>query len=138
MIPSVSAQPKHWTEAFLDVGYERGGQGPKAYDCWAFFRWVQRERFGRDLPAHATPPSLGGIARAMPVWAGEFGWQQVEKPKEGDAVFLSALKMSTHIGIWVADARAVLHCPEGGAVLHGARHLAATGWRLRGYYAPVT
>ncbi len=127
----------HWTTAFLGVGYERGGQGPATFDCWSFFRWVQRERFGRELPAHATPPSLGGIAKAMPLWAAEFGWETVAAPKEGDAVFLSTLKMTTHIGVWVGDINAVLHCPEGGAVLHDARHLAAAQWRTRGYFRPV-
>ncbi len=127
----------HWAEKYLGVGYERGAQGPKVYDCWSFFRWLQRERFSRELPAHATPPSIGGIAKAMPRWAAEFGWEPVEVPSDGDAVFMSQLKVTTHIGVFVGDLKAVLHCPEGGAVLHDARHLAAAQWRLRGYFRPV-
>lgn len=124
--------------AYLCAGYERGADGPALYDCWSFFRWVQRERFGRDLPAHATPPSMGGIAKAMPIWAAEFGWEAVEMPNNGDAVFLSQMKQPTHIGVWIGDLRSVLHCPEGGAVLHDARHLAVAQWRTRGYFRPVT
>lgn len=128
----------HWTTAFLGVGYARGGQGPQDYDCWSFFRWVQREHFGRHLPAHATPPSLGGIAKAMPKWAGEFGWRITLKPGDGDAVFLSTLKMPTHIGVWIGDLQTVLHCSEGGAVLHDAFHLKIAAWRVRGFYTPET
>ncbi len=127
----------HWVQTFLDVGYERGATGPKVYDCWSFFRWVQREQFGRELPAHATPLSVAGIAKAMPVWAAEFGWAPVEEPIDGDAVFLSQVKVTTHIGIWIDDLRAVLHCPEGGAVLHDARHLVAARWRVRGHFRPL-
>ncbi len=128
----------HWATAFLDVRYARGAEGPQDYDCWSFFRWVQRERFGRRLAAYATPISLGSIAKAMPAWAAEFGWQATDAPRDGDAVFLSVLRHPTHIGVWVADLGRVLHCPEGGAALHDHFHLTAAGWRLRGYFTPVT
>lgn len=127
---------RHWTEPFLDVGYERGGIGPKTYDCWTYFGWVQRERFGRSLSPYFTPPTLRGIARAMQTPPEEFGWHAVERPTEGDAVLMSHLRHATHIGIWT-DLGRVLHCPEGGAVLHDAFHLKAAGWRLRGFFTPM-
>lgn len=138
MVSFPVAQYRHWTEAFLGVGYVRGGQGPEVYDCWTYWLWVQRERFGRRVPPYATPPTLRTIAKAMPAWAAEFGWSQVEQPIDGDAVFMSHMKHATHIGTWICDGtlQAVLHCPEGGAVLHDRAHLAVAGWRIRGFYRP--
>ena len=127
----------HWTTSYIGARYERGAQGPTAWDCWSFARWVQKAHFGRDVPFQPTPASLGSIAKAMPAWAEEFGWRPTEKPTDGDAVFLSILKHPTHVGIWVADLKSVLHCPEGCSMLHDAFHLKAAGWRVRGYFAPV-
>lgn len=128
-----------WTERFLGVGYKRGGQGPDVYDCWSFFRWVQRERFGRDVPFMPTPASRGSIARAMPEWAAEFGWRRLadeEARETGDAVFMANMLHPTHVGVWVADLPewAVLHCPEGGAALHRRAHLDMARWRLHAFY----
>lgn len=126
----------HWATPFIGWEYVRGAQGPEAWDCWSFFREVERQRFGRDLPAVPSPPSLRQIARAMPEWAGSFGWHVTTAPRDGDAVFLARLRDPTHIGVWVADLASVLHCAEGGSVLHDARHLAAGLWRRRGYFTP--
>lgn len=132
-----AAHYRHWTEPFLAAGYARDGRGPTLFDCWGHFLWVQREQFGRELPAHATPPSLGSIAKAMPRWAGALGWSPVAEPADGDAVFMAHMKHATHIGTWASDLKSVLHCPEGGAVLHDAFHLEVAGWRARGFYRPV-
>lgn len=128
----------HWTERFLGIGYARGGDGPQAYDCWNFARWVQREHFGRDVPFMPTPASHGSIAKVMDPWAVEFGWRRVETPADGDAVFLACLREPTHVGIWVGDLKAVLHCSLGGAALHTPFHLSAFGWRVCGYFRAGT
>lgn len=126
----------HWSERFLDFGYERGSEGPKNYDCWSFLRLVQAEQFGVIIPYMPTPRSLGAIARAMEPWARQFGWERVERPTHGDAVFLSAFREPTHVGTYVGDLGkpAVLHCPEGGAALHNFSHLEQLRWRVRGYF----
>lgn len=126
----------HWCTPFIGLPYQRGAQGPEAWDCWSFFRRVQRERYGRELPLLPSPEGLRQIARAMPVWAGQFGWRVTTAPIDGDAVFLCRLRDPTHIGVWLADLKATLHCCEGGSVLHDARHLAAAQWRVRGYFTP--
>lgn len=80
---------------------------------------------------------MGAIARAMPSWAEQFGWRPAVAPKDGDAVFLACLRDPTHIGVWVEDLKATLHCAAGsGSVLNDARHLAAAQWRVRGYFSP--
>lgn len=127
---------RHWSERFMGVGYEKGAQGPDLYDCWSHFRWVQREQFGRDVPFAPSPRSRGATARAMPVWAAEFGWSETATPICGDAVFLSYWTVPTHVGVYVDDVRepSVLHCPQGGVALHSLFHLKAARWRVRAYY----
>ena len=126
----------HWTALYLGLPYERGAQGPELWDCWSFVCHVQRERYGREVPALPSPASWGAVARAMPEWAAQLGWRPTETPRDGDAVFLSRMKDPTHVGIWIADLKSVLHCAVGGSVLHDARHLAMAQWRVRGYFTP--
>lgn len=126
----------HWAARYVGWPYRLGAQGPDCWDCWSFLRAVERERFGRDLPPLPSPPTLQAIASAMPTWAAAFGWRESERARDGDAVFLSRLKTPTHIGVWVDDLRSVLHCAEGGSVLHDARHLRDAQWRVRGIFTP--
>lgn len=127
----------HWAARFVGWPYAPGAQGPVEWDCFAFFRAVQREQFGRDVPLVPSPVSWGGVAKAIPASAKEFGWLPTEDPKDGDAVILSRMREATHLGVWVADLKSALHCAEGsGSVLHTARHLTAAGWRVRGFYSP--
>jgi hypothetical protein len=126
----------HWTASYIGWGYERCAQGPELWDCWSFFRHVQLEKYGRDLPLLPSPPSWNAVAKAVPGWAAQFGWRSTETPVDGDAVFLSRMKDPTHVGIWIADVKATLHCAVGGSVLHDARHLDIAQWRVRGYFTP--
>jgi cell wall-associated NlpC family hydrolase len=126
----------HWATSFIGFEYRRGAQGPLEFDCWSFFRHVQRARFGREVPALPIPNSWRAIAEGIPFWAAQIGLKQTGTPQDGDAVFLARLRDPTHIGIWVGDLRSVLHCCEGGSVLHDARHLAAAQWRVGGYFSP--
>jgi hypothetical protein len=97
---------------------------------------VQREHYGRDIPLLPSPTSWGAVARAVPNWAAKYGWRAITSPRDGDAVLMSQTTEPTHVGIWIGDLKATLHCPVGGSVLHDARHLAAAQWRVRGYYTP--
>lgn len=126
----------HWATPFVGWQYQRGAQGPEYWDCWSFFREVQKRNYDREIPALPTPPSWREIAQAFPEWSARYGWKPVAAPRDGDAVFMARLRDPTHVGIWIADLKATLHCCEGGSVLHDARHLAAAQWRVRGYYSP--
>ena len=66
----------------------------------------------------------------------QLGWRPTETPRDGDVVFLSHMKDPTHVGIWIADLKSVLHCAVGGSVLYDARHLAIAQWRVRGFFTP--
>jgi len=126
----------HWSESYLHLGYKVGVAGPDLYDCWTFFRLVQRERFGRDVPFMPSPLSRGTTAKVMPTWASSFGWAEVRVPETGDAAFMANGRVATHVGVFVGDlpARHILHCPEGGVRLHTFQHLELLGWDIRSYW----
>jgi hypothetical protein len=131
-----TASPGHWVKQYVGWPYQRCAQGPELWDCWSFFRHVERERYARDVPFLPSPASWAGVAQAVVNWAGKCDWRPTDMPRDGDAVILSRLRDPTHVGIWIADLKAVLHCAVGGSVLHDARHLAAAQWRVRGYFTP--
>lgn len=119
-----------WAARHIGIPWEAGAQGPDAYDCWAFFRMVQREHFGRQVPVilapdYDDPTALAGLFRSHE----ENGrWQPVtDKPRHGDAVIIHK---PLHVGIWLdADGGGVLHCVRGAGVIF--THDAA--WRVSGF-----
>lgn len=131
---------QHWSLPFIGLPYAHDGEGPHAFNCWFFLRHVQRARFGRELPALSSPPTLLGQARALTSWADAFGWVEVERPISGDAVYLSQLTHASHVGVYVADVASgsVLHCLQGaGSVCTPASVLRDHGWKILGYYRPA-
>jgi cell wall-associated NlpC family hydrolase len=128
----------HWTELYLGLPYEEGGQGPQAFDCWGFFRHVQRAEFGRDLQPVVSAEGLLRIARTLgEESAARHGWMPTSAPRSGDGVWMAHLTHPTHVGIFVDDVAggAVLHCVSGaGSVLHSRTHLEIARWRIAGFY----
>lgn len=117
----------HWCEVYLGRPWVR-----ELHDCWQFFRVVQREQFGVDVP-NVEPfdsDSTLSCARALQTRSERGCWQPVALPREGDAVLLARSATPTHVGIWVeANNGAVLHCVQGaGVVLQGVDSLKRHGW----------
>lgn len=107
------------------------------HDCWAFFRRVQIERFGLDLPeidVDACAPLA--CRRAFASHDERDAWLSVEVPAEGDAVLMGKNKRPAHVGVWIeADGGAVLHCVEGaGVVVQNRPALRLSGWQVLGFY----
>lgn len=119
----------HWASQYIGIPWEAGAQGPGAYDCWAFFRMVQREHFGRRVPVilapdYDDPSALVGLFRAHE----ENGrWGLAYVPRDGDGVIIHK---PFHVGVWLdADGGGVLHCVRGCGVIF--THNAA--WRNSGF-----
>ena len=72
------------------------------HDCWAFFRRVQAERFGRQVPA--IDVDAFDVRACVAAFTGHderARWQEVQQPQEGDAVLMSQSRVPTHVGVWV-------------------------------------
>lgn len=110
---------RHWAEKYIGLPWARGAQGPDAFDCWQFFRHVQRERFGRDVPdveKAYDPASTLSCARAFDRAEERARWKEVSEPAEGDAVLIGRSIAPIHIGLWM-DCGTVLHCLKGSGVV---------------------
>ena len=102
---------KHFAEQYITSGitWAFGASGPAAYDCWHAVRLVQREQFGRDLPAVQVGP---GIGRQLMASEQSSAWRlraPNEAPREGDIVEAHRPD-DLHVGIWSEE--------EGGGMLH--------------------
>lgn len=104
----------HWAAKYLGMPWS-----PDC-DCWGFFRLVQREQFGRDLPA--IPLDDYRLPRKSAVIAGHperANWVGIDPSEavDGDGVMMKEGDRDAHVGIWVAvDGGLVLHSdnPGGG------------------------
>lgn len=114
----------HWAEAYIGEPWVAG-----EHDCWAFFRRIQLEVFGVEIPAAGPDLDAGSTlscARALEDGR-RAGWVEVHDPQEGDAVLMARGAHPTHVGVWTGCA--VLHCQRGsGVVLQDLSSLRRHGW----------
>ncbi|MBF0355951.1 MAG: C40 family peptidase [Alphaproteobacteria bacterium] len=126
----------HWAFAYIGLPWSATGDGPGSFHCWALVRHVQKERFGRDLPAIPNPEDLFAIAKHFRDHPERRRWAMAETPQEGDCVLMRQARYPVHVGIWLSvDGGKVLHAIQGlGVVAQSPASLAAHGWRVEGYY----
>lgn len=125
----------HWAFKYIGMPWVRGEN-----DCWAFFRLVQQEQFGRLIPQF----DMERYNRSACIAAVEHNpernnWRLVEKPQEGDAVLLAHARHPSHVGVWVdVDGGGVLHCVGGsGVVFQTVKSLKSGGWGHVEFYRHV-
>lgn len=102
---------KTFVEHYVTSGitWAFGANGPHQYDCWHAVRLVQREQFGRDLPAVQVGP---GVGRELMASGQSSAWRlrtPNEAPREGDIVEAHRPD-DLHVGVWSEE--------EGGGMLH--------------------
>ena len=114
---------------YIGIPWQAGAQGPHAYDCWAFFRMVQRRYFGIQVPIilatdYDNPTALAGLFREH----GETArWCRQEYPDHGCGVIVHK---PLHAGIWLGlDGGGVLHCARGMGVIWTPD----ASWRVSGF-----
>lgn len=120
---------RHWAYSYIGQEWVAG-----VNDCWAFFRQVQLEQFGRVVPAvDVDAMSRLACTRALEGHDERSHWQPVSMPQEGDAVLLGKGRHPSHIGLWAASG--VLHCIEHAGVIHQPLHaLPLAGWNTIEFY----
>lgn len=125
----------HW--AFEYIGDQWSAPD---HDCWGFFRRVQRDRFGRDIPAVAVDAfNRRACAQAVESNPEREQWVATDSPQEGDAVLLAHARHPSHVGLWIdVDGGGVLHCIRGtGVVFQPVKSLKQSGWGHLEYYRHV-
>lgn len=125
----------HWADRYIGLPWAHDGEGPEAFNCWTFVRHVSAERFGVALPIVPYPDNdreLPGLLACHP----ERGrWDEVAAPANGDLVLMRQSRWPVHIGIWLAEARGVLHCARrAGVVFQQVHGLRLNGWSIDGFY----
>jgi cell wall-associated NlpC family hydrolase len=133
----LSNQDICWAFEYLGKPYQIGAQGPDRFDCWGFFRYIQRERFGIDVPfIDADAGNFHEVARRFRDSDEREMWISVTSPKEGDAVLMAHCKYPSHVGVWLdVDGGGVLHCVRGEGVVFGSlTSLKNSGWGKVEYF----
>lgn len=108
------SEATRWETDYLGRPWQSGATGPDAFDCWGLVRRVQRDVYGRDLPAIGVDAvDLRAVVTAFASHPERAHWERVEAPAEGDCVLMSRARDPSHVGLW-------LNC-NGGGVLHALR-----------------
>jgi cell wall-associated NlpC family hydrolase len=128
----------HWAVKYIGIPWEAGAQGPEAFDCYSFFRHIQRTYFNIDV--ENVDVDARSIRQTMTAFKNEAlysGWHQVETPRHGDAILMSQQKNPSHIGTWIESGNqsGALHCVYGlGVVFSSMSSLLAAGWGSQSYW----
>ena len=102
---------------YIGTPWEAGAQGPAAFDCMAFFRFLQGKHFGIQVdpiiaPDYEDSTSLVSLFGTHPE---RKRWTQIKRPEHGCAVII---RSPLHIGTWLdVDGGGVLHCVRGCGVV---------------------
>lgn len=111
---------KHWANQYIGKKWERGAEGPDAFDCWSFVRHVFKEQYGKNIPTMEIP------CKNPEQYS--YQWKPIEKPVDGCGVLMRNEK-SPHVGVWLdVNGGIVLHCTKGrGVTIDDAQTLKALG-----------
>jgi len=114
---------------YIGTPWQAGAQGPDAYDCMAFFRRVQHDHFGVQVPAIIAPDydDADALADLFLTHGERAKWKRIAKPEHGCAVIIHR---PMHIGTWLAvDGGGVLHCARGSGVIFTSD----SAWPMSGF-----
>lgn len=131
----------HWAAQYIlhnpPIKWESGAQGPLAYDCWSFFRMIQKKHFSRDVPIVEVDADKGEEVRAAFRNGRMYeGWEEVDIPRNGDGVVFLGGEDNDHVGIWLdVDMGGILHCIRKSGVVFTRREVVRRmGWGRVEFY----
>jgi len=127
----------HWATAYIGRPWQKGAQGPDSFDCWGFFRFIQKNHFGLEVPfIDADANNMRDVIGNMTGNEERKNWIKTSLPKEGDAVLMAHSKYPSHVGVWLnVDRGGVLHCIRGeGVVFSALSSLKLCGWGRVEYF----
>ena len=81
----------HFAIQYIGKPWVNGGQGPDEFDCWGFFRHVQREHYGRKVQfIDVDANDLRTVVRNFRDGDERSKWLKVDLPRDGDGVLSAA------------------------------------------------
>jgi cell wall-associated NlpC family hydrolase len=131
----------HWAFEYIGRPWVNGGQGPDNFDCWGFFRFVQLNHFGYEVPTYdVNANDFRTVANTIMEADERVKWEASALPTEGCAVLMAHSKYPSHVGVWLdVDGGGVLHCVRGeGVVFSALSSLKTCGWGRVEYYKHVS
>ena len=125
----------HWALKYL------GQPWSQERDCWGFFREVQNDRFGLNVPAvEIDSLNLRNVIDTFNTHSERTRWSEVERPVEGDAVLMGRSANPVHVGVWLpVNGGTVLHSEQtSGVVLQSLSSLQIHRWTHIRFYRHVS
>lgn len=127
----------HWATELIGKPWQYGAQGPDAFDCWGFTRYVQRVHYGVEMPLVQVPEDWRMAREVLATHEERVRWEPVAVPQDGDVVLMARNRIPLHIGVVVFanGVAGVLHCFDpAGVVFQPSQGLRAAGWGSLTYY----
>lgn len=129
----------HWACGYIGIPWVFGGRDLKTgFDCWGFFRYVQKKHYALSLPEiELSEYNFRVVVDNFNKNSELQNWFTVKVPKDGDAVLLRLAKYPNHVGLWVKDGETVgvLHAVEkSGVIFSSKQNLAKNRWKIVDYY----
>lgn len=129
----------HWAIDLIGLPYKSGAQGPDAFDCWGFVRWVFKTQDGIEMPIINVGDT--GNLPAIRAAAEAGGWHPVgEVPAADRDIALMDGPLGKHVGM-VTRANGglkLLHCVEfAGVALHTFPEAATLGFRNMNFWRRI-
>ena len=122
----------NWTD-LIGLPWRYGADGPDAFDCWGFVRFVQREMFHRELPVVPVPEHWVAVQHLLQTHREHANWHRVllTEAQDGDLVLMARNRIPVHIGVALRanNTNGVIHCMQPhGVVFQPYANLRTTGW----------
>ena len=126
-----------WAERYVGLPYQWGGYTRSGVFCWGLVWMIQREVFGRELPAYPHSDSKEFRSAVSGLGAKPIPMEQAEG---GDVLMMReavADRGARHIGVFV-DRANVLHIEEGAGSLIERVNTQRFQWRpIQAYRLPT-
>lgn len=124
-----------WATKYIGLPYAVGGDGPAAFNCWGFVRYVLAREFKIQVPEFTLSEKALEQTRLIRGELGSSQWERLNDAHDGAVVLLTQNKYPHHVGLWCKPADGLAHCLQGsGVVFHSRNRLKFEGWRIHGHY----
>lgn len=112
-----SKTDQHWWNAYVGIPYKWHGDTIDGCSCWGLVRLVQREVFGRELPARTDTEELARVGKGDPNLYKAYGQKiPLEIALAGDVLHMRGVYggrvVDLHAGV-ITKPGYVLHIEEG-------------------------